>query len=147
MYTIYNVYYTISHLPYVPWHIYHILVPQGDKLSMLTQTYKHRSLRKIMMSHLVICKHRIDYGHTWRQMSLPRPGVIKQHNYSMYSKTVNLCSWNLWWVFSWVTCTVHGTHLMHQNKYEGNLSWTTSENDRKMWLCSRFKCTLDTGKL
>ena len=33
----------------------------------------------VMMSDWVICKHRKEYGHTRHQMSLLRPGVIKQH--------------------------------------------------------------------
>ena len=32
-----------------------------------------------VMSDLMICKHTKDYGHTSHQMSLLRPGVIKQH--------------------------------------------------------------------
>ena len=31
------------------------------------------------MSVLVICKHRKEYGHTWHQLSLLRPNIIKQH--------------------------------------------------------------------
>ena len=32
-----------------------------------------------LMSGLVICKDRKEYGHTWHWMSYLRPGVIKQH--------------------------------------------------------------------
>ena len=32
-----------------------------------------------LMSELVICKHQYEMGHRWHQMSLPIPGVIKQH--------------------------------------------------------------------
>ena len=66
-----------------------------DKVSMLTHTYPHKPLRKIKVT---ICNHQSGgplcvvalcliwwfaslekYGHTWHRMSLPRPGVIKQH--------------------------------------------------------------------
>ena len=65
------------------------------KVSMLTHTYPPKPLRTLkrpsaitsltdqftcgLMSDLVICKHIKEYGHTWHQMSLMRPGVIAQH--------------------------------------------------------------------
>ena len=33
----------------------------------------------MMMSDLMACKLRKDYGHTWHWMSLLKPGIIKQY--------------------------------------------------------------------
>ena len=68
---------------------------RSDKVSMLTHAYQHKPLRTIKV---VIYNHQAEsrcyfwpnvrsadfqvykkYGHTWHQMSLLRPGVIKQH--------------------------------------------------------------------
>ena len=68
---------------------------KGDKVSMLTHTYPHKPLRKI---EVTTCNHQTgsplyvwndfwsgdlqvlkNYGHTWHQMPLLRPGVNKQH--------------------------------------------------------------------
>ena len=64
---------------------------------MVTHSYQHKLPRKIkwmwssaiikltahfmcgLMSDLVTCKHRKEYGYTWHWMSFLRPGVIKQH--------------------------------------------------------------------
>ena len=77
--------------------------PLGDKVRMLIHAYLRKELRKIkrpsaitrltahiacgLMFDLVICKHRKEYGLIWHWMSLPRPGVNKQHktHLSMHS--------------------------------------------------------------
>ena len=59
---------------------------QGDKVSMETYTYPYKQLRKIkvaiynhqvdslfmcgLMSAVVMCQERREYGHTWHWMSL-----------------------------------------------------------------------------
>ena len=79
------------------------LPPGGDKVSMLTHTYPHKPIRKIKVT---VCNHQADsplyvlpdvwsgdlqdlkkYGHIWHQMSLLRPGIIKQTNNSNSKKT------------------------------------------------------------
>ena len=98
----------------IHWH----LTLGGDKVSMLTHTYTHKHLTKFkwlsavtsllsagwqptvravfgLMSDLVICKHRNEYGHTWHWMSLLRPGVIKQHrtkrnHWQKYNNDINI---------------------------------------------------------
>ena len=72
-------------------HLLHLL-PLG---SMLTHTYLHKALRKNkvaicitmliamftwnLMSDLVTCKQRKEYGHTWHQMSLLKLDAIESH--------------------------------------------------------------------
>ena len=89
---------------------------RGDKVSMLTHTYPHKPPRK---TKVTLYNHQADsplyvwpdvwsddletYGHTWRQMSLLRPGVIKQHKHAInITDGVHTCIWQkkTWlWVF------------------------------------------------
>ena len=73
---------------------------RGDKVSMLAYTCLYKSFRKIklpsaiikltahftcsLMSTLMICKYRKEYGHAWHWMSILRPGVSTH-------KTQTLC--------------------------------------------------------
>ena len=77
---------------------------RGDKVSMLTHANPWGRLKWPsaiirlqghftcgLMHDLAICKHRIEYGHTWHWMLLPRPVVIKQHK----TQTLTVCGLDL----------------------------------------------------
>ena len=99
----------------------------GD--SKHTKPYIPTQLLKIKSDHLqpqgwlpylflawcIICKHRIQYGHTWQQASLLRQGVIKQHklydgNFHIYFILINNSTIKSHWLS---TVTVdHGNLLI-----------------------------------
>ena len=79
---------------------------RGSKASMLSHTYpysiwgrlgdhQHSAITRLtdnfkcdLMSDLVICKHRKEYGHTQHWMSLLTPDVIKQQKTQKLSQTL-----------------------------------------------------------
>ena len=97
------------------WYLYLWCSPWRDKVSMLTHTYPH--CKPLVKTKVTICNHQADsplyvwpdvwpgdlqvwktYGHTWHQISLLRPGVIKQHK-PIYGKFVcydAISQWDKW---------------------------------------------------
>ena len=84
----------------------------GDKVSMITHPYPHKSQRKWisaitrltvhytcdLMSDVVICKHRIECGHTWHWLSLLKPSGQLRTQTQCWSLTVansDMAKWSM----------------------------------------------------